>query len=52
MNACFLENIFLEKIFNSGGVVVEKSGKEAYTAHVTLYHDAVHPSYLDLALVR
>jgi uncharacterized protein len=45
-------SIYLEKNYNSGGVVAEESGKDARTAHITLYHDKVHPSYLELPVVR
>jgi uncharacterized protein len=44
--------IFWEKNYNRGGVVAEESGKDARTAHVMLYHDADHPSYLELPVVR
>jgi putative CocE/NonD family hydrolase len=44
--------IYLEKNYNSGGVVSEESGREARTANVTLYHDKDHPSYLELPVVR
>jgi putative CocE/NonD family hydrolase len=44
--------IYLEKNYNSGGVVAEESGREARTAHVTLYHDKDHPSYLELPVAR
>jgi len=44
--------IYLEKNYNSGGVVAEESGKDARTAHVTLYHDQDHASYLEVPLVR
>ena len=44
--------IYLEKNYNSGGVVAEESGKDARTAHVTLYHDKEHPSYVELPVVR
>jgi putative CocE/NonD family hydrolase len=40
----------LEKNYNSGGVVAEESGKDAKTAHVTLYHDAQRASYLELPI--
>jgi putative CocE/NonD family hydrolase len=43
--------IYLEKNYNSGGVVSEGSGKDARTAHVTLFHDKDHPSYLELPMV-
>jgi uncharacterized protein len=44
--------IYLEKIYNSGGAVADESGKDAHTAHVSLYHDAGHLSYMELPLVR
>jgi hypothetical protein len=42
----------MQKNYNSGGVVAEESGKDARTAHVTLYHDAEHPSCLELPVVK
>lgn len=45
-------SIYLEKNYNGGGVVAHESGKDARTAHVTLYHDADHPSCLDLPIGR
>ena len=42
--------IHLQKNYNAGGVVAEESGKDARTAHVTLYHDAEHPSFLELPI--
>jgi putative CocE/NonD family hydrolase len=44
-------SIHLQKNYNSGGVVETESGEDARTAHVTLYHDAEHPSYLELPVV-
>jgi hypothetical protein len=44
--------IYLEKNYNSGGVVAEESGKDAHTAHVTLYHDMEHVSYLEIPVVK
>lgn len=44
--------IYLQKNYNAGGVVAEESGEDARTAHVVLYHDAEHPSYLELPVVR
>ena len=41
-----------QKNYNSGGVVAEESGKDARTAHITLYHDAEHPSFLELPVVE
>ena len=43
-------SIFIQKNYNSGGVVAQESGQDAHTAHVTLYHDAEHPSYLELPI--
>lgn len=45
-------SIYLEKNYNSGGVVANESGKDARTAHVSLYHDAAHLSYLELPLIK
>jgi len=41
-------SIFLEKNYNSGGAVASESGKDARIAHISLYHDAEHASYLEL----
>jgi putative CocE/NonD family hydrolase len=41
----------VEKNYNSGGVVADETAKDARTAHVTLYHDAVHPSALEIPIV-
>lgn len=49
---CCPNSIFIQKNYNSGGIVAEETDKEAQTAHVTLYHDADHPSYLDLPVVK
>jgi len=45
-------SIHLEKNYNSGGVVAEESGKDAKTAHITLYHDSDHPSYVEIPVVK
>jgi predicted acyl esterase len=45
-------SIYLQKNYNSGGVVAEESGRDARVAHVTLYHDAEHPSCLELPIVK
>jgi uncharacterized protein len=42
----------IEKNYNSGGVVALETGKDAKTAHVTLLHDAEHPSALELPIVK
>jgi predicted acyl esterase len=41
-----------EKNYNSGGPVADESGKDARVAHVTLLHDAAHPSVLELPVGR
>lgn len=45
-------SIFLEKNYNSGGDVASETAKDARTAHVTLYHDPQHPSFLELPIVK
>ena len=42
----------LQKNYNSGGVVADESAKDARTARITLYHDAQHPSVLELPVVK
>jgi predicted acyl esterase len=44
--------IQLEKNYNSGGVVAEESGKDARTAHITVFHDPSHSSVLEIPVVR
>lgn len=41
-----------EKNYNSGGVVAAETGKDAKTAHISLIHDAEHPSALELPIVK
>jgi predicted acyl esterase len=48
---CCPNSIYVEKNYNSGGVVADESGQDARTAHVTLYHDDEHPSFLELPIV-
>ena len=45
-------SIYFEKNYNSGGVVAEESGKDARTAHIALYHDSGHPSYIEIPVVK
>lgn len=47
-----LNSLGVEKNYNSGGVVAAETGKDARTAHVTLLHDAEHPSALELPIVK
>jgi putative CocE/NonD family hydrolase len=44
--------IHLEKNYNSGGDVSRESAADARTAHITVYHDAAHPSALELPVVH
>ena len=45
-------SIHLQKNHNSGGVVAEETAEDARTAHITLYHDNEHPSFLEIPIVR
>jgi uncharacterized protein len=45
-------SIFSEKNYNTGGRVEAESGKDARVAHITVYHDAEHPSALDIPVVK
>lgn len=43
-------SIFSQKNYNSGKKVHEETGKDAKTAHITLYHDLNYQSYLELPI--
>jgi putative CocE/NonD family hydrolase len=43
-------SIYTQKNYNSGKSVMEETGQDARTAHVTVYHDAMHQSYLELPI--
>ena len=45
-----LNSIHWEKNYCSGGVVAEETAKDARTCHVQVYHDAEHPSTIQLPL--
>ena len=45
-------SIYLQKNYNSGKPVAEETAADARVAHVTLYHDAAHPSALELPIGR
>jgi predicted acyl esterase len=45
-------SIYWQKNYNSGGDVSAESAQDARTAHVTLYHDAEHPSHLELPVAQ
>jgi putative CocE/NonD family hydrolase len=47
-----LNSLFFEKNYHTGGVVADESGKDARPAHVTVWHDAEHPSALTIPLGR
>jgi len=47
-----INSIYSEKNYQSGGVVAKESGKDARTAHVTVLHDAEHPSALVVPVVE
>jgi len=49
---CSPNSIYIQKNYNSGGVVADESAKDARTAHVTLYHDTDHPSYLEIPVAE
>jgi putative CocE/NonD family hydrolase len=41
-----------EKNYNSGGVVADETAKDARTVHIALWHDAQHPSALEIPLAK
>jgi predicted acyl esterase len=45
-----INSIYFEKNYNSGKAVAAESGQDARIAHVTIYHDAAHPSFLDIPI--
>jgi len=45
-------SIYLEKNYNGGGVVADETRQDARTGHVTVYHDARHPSALTIPVVN
>jgi predicted acyl esterase len=47
-----LNSIYWQKNYNSGGDVSAEGAPDARTAHVTLYHDAEHPSHLELPIAQ
>jgi hypothetical protein len=44
--------MYVEKNCNSGGVEAEETGEDAHTAHIKLYRDRDHSSFLELPLVK
>lgn len=47
-----LNSIYTQKNYNSGQAVAEECGKDARAARVTVHHDALHPSFLELPLAK
>jgi putative CocE/NonD family hydrolase len=45
-------SIYWQKNYNSGDVVAEETAQDARTAHITLYHDTEHPSFLEIPIVK
>jgi uncharacterized protein len=45
-----LNSTAFEKNYCSGGIVAEETAKDARTCHVQVYHDATHPSTIQLPL--
>jgi uncharacterized protein len=43
-------SIQFQKNYCSGGVVAEETAKDAHTCHVQVFHDATHPSTIQLPL--
>jgi putative CocE/NonD family hydrolase len=43
---------YWEKNYNSGAEVATESRKDARTAHVALYQDVEHPSYLEIPVIE
>jgi len=43
-------SIYIQKNYNSGKNVIEETGDEARTAHIKVYHDSRHASYLELPI--
>jgi predicted acyl esterase len=45
-----VNSISWQKNYYSGGVVADETAKDAHTCHVQIYHDAGHPSTIQLPL--
>jgi len=45
-------SIYYQKNYNSGGVVHEECAQDARIAHVRLYHDAQHQSFLEVPISK
>ena len=45
-----VNSISWQKNYGSGGVVADETAKDARTCHVQIFHDAAHPSAIQLPL--
>jgi len=45
-------SIYYQKNYNSGGVVADETDADAKVAHITLYHDGDHQSYLEIPIAK
>ena len=45
-------NIMTQKNYCSGGVVAKETAKDSKTAHVKIYSDKKHPSFLTIPIVE
>lgn len=45
-------SIYIQKNYNTGGVVADETDADAIVAHITLYHDANHQSYLEIPIAK
>jgi uncharacterized protein len=45
-------SVHWQKNYNSGGNVLYESARDARTAHITVYHDAQHPSCIEIPVAR
>jgi predicted acyl esterase len=45
-----VNSILWQKNYCSGGIVAEETAKDAHTCNVQVYHDAEHPSAIQLPL--
>ncbi len=45
-------SVYWQKNYNSGKQVAEESAADARTAHVRVYHDPKHPTFLELSTVK
>ncbi len=47
-----LNSIYYQKNYNSGKNVNDETGKDARIAHITVYHNSMYPSMLELPIVK